>query len=80
MLCTLKAGVSEIAKKQEIGRGLHLPVDITGNRCLDRILNQLTVIANDYYEHFAVTIQNDFNDNNNTEIKKKEYSTEGVFK
>lgn len=35
-LCTLKAGGSEIAKKQEIGRGLRLPVDITGNRCLDR--------------------------------------------
>lgn len=33
-LCTLKAGGSEIAKKQEIGRGLRLPVDITGNRCL----------------------------------------------
>ncbi len=31
-LCTLKAGGSEIAKKQEIGRGLRLPVDITGNR------------------------------------------------
>lgn len=62
-LCTLKAGGSEIAKKQEIGRGLRLPVDITGNRCLDRRLNELTVIANDYYDHFAAALQNDFNDN-----------------
>lgn len=42
-LCTLKAGGSEIAKKQEIGRGLRLPVDITGNRCLDRRLNELSL-------------------------------------
>lgn len=62
-LCTLKAGGSEIAKKQEIGRGLRLPVDVTGNRCLDRRLNELTVIANDYYDHFAAALQKDFNDN-----------------
>ena len=64
-LCTLKSGGSEIAKKQEIGRGLRLPVDITGNRCLDRRINELTVIANDYYDHFAATLQKDFNDNMN---------------
>ena len=64
-LCTLKAGGSEIAKKQEIGRGLRLPVDITGKRCLDRRINELTVIANDYYDHFAAALQKDFNDNMN---------------
>lgn len=62
-LCTLKAGGSDIAKKQEIGRGLRLPVDNTGNRCIDRRINELTVIANDYYDHFASTLQKDFNDN-----------------
>lgn len=64
-LCTLKSGGSDIAKKQEIGRGLRLPVDITGNRCLDSKINELTVIANDYYEHFASTLQKDFNENMN---------------
>ncbi len=64
-LCTLKAGGSDIAKKQEIGRGLRLPVDITGNRCLDKKLNELTVIANDYYEHFANALQTDFNEKMN---------------
>lgn len=64
-LCTLKSGGSEIAKKQEIGRGLRLPVDITGKRCLDRRINELTVIANDYYDHFAAALQKDFNDNMN---------------
>lgn len=62
-LCTLKAGGSDIAKKQEIGRGLRLPVDNTGNRCIDRRINELTVIANDYYDHFASALQKDFNDN-----------------
>ena len=62
-LCTLKSGGSDIAKKQEIGRGLRLPVDITGNRCIDKRINELTVIANDYYDHFAAALQKDFNDN-----------------
>lgn len=62
-LCTLKSGGSEIAKKQEIGRGLRLPVDITGNRCQDRSINELTVIANDHYDHFAAALQKDFNEN-----------------
>lgn len=62
-LCTLKAGGSDVAKKQEIGRGLRLPVDNTGNRCIDRRINELTVIANDYYDHFASALQKDFNDN-----------------
>ena len=64
-LCTLKSGGSEIAKKQEIGRGLRLPVDITGARCVDKRINELTVIANDYYDHFATMLQKDFNDNMN---------------
>lgn len=62
-LCTLKSSGSDIAKKQEIGRGLRLPVDITGNRCIDKRVNELTVIANDYYDHFAAALQKDFNDN-----------------
>ncbi len=61
-LCTLKSGSSEIAKKQEIGRGLRLPVDITGNRCLDSKINELTVIANDSYENFSKGLQDDYNE------------------
>jgi len=64
-LCTLKNGSSDIAKKQEIGRGLRLPVDVTGNRCLDRNVNELTVIANDSYENFSRMLQEDFNRNLN---------------
>lgn len=64
-LCTLKSGGSDIAKKQEIGRGLRLPVDINGNQCHDSSVNGLTVIANDYYDHFASALQADFNSSMN---------------
>jgi type III restriction enzyme len=61
-LCTLKNTNNEIAKKQEIGRGLRLPVDIHGKRIKDYKINELTVIANDHYDHFANTLQKDFNE------------------
>lgn len=59
-LCTLKTSGSEIAKKQEIGRGLRLPVDIHGNRINDEEVNKLTVVANANYEEFAAALQKDF--------------------
>ena len=61
-ICTLKQGNSDIAKKQELGRGLRLPVDTSGTRCLDENINWLTVIANAYYEDFAKHLQKDFNE------------------
>lgn len=61
VLVTLKEGGSDIAKKQEVGRGLRLPVDIYGIRCYDNSINELTVVANDYYDHFAGSLQNDYN-------------------
>ena len=62
ILVTLKEGGSDIAKKQEVGRGLRLPVDTKGTRCYDSNINELTVVANDYFDHFASTLQTDYND------------------
>lgn len=76
-LCTLKKSGSDIAKKQEIGRGLRLPVDIDGNRCTDAEVNQLTVIANDYYDHFAAALQQDFNENSG--FNKDEVTAEVIY-
>ena len=73
-ICTLKHGGSEIAKKQEIGRGLRLPVDISGIRCTDTNINELTVIANDNFAHFADRLQKDFNDS--MSFKKDEVTPE----
>lgn len=56
-ICTLAEARSEIRKRQEIGRGLRLPVMVSGERCHDRSLNRLTVIANESYEDFARQLQ-----------------------
>ena len=61
-LCTLKSGGSEIAKKQEIGRGLRLALNDSGERIYDSEVNRLTVVVNDNYEHFAESVQKDFNE------------------
>lgn len=56
-ICTLNEVKSEIRKRQEIGRGLRLPVLETGERCFDPAINRLTVIANESYEEFARQLQ-----------------------
>ncbi len=76
-LCTLKRGGSEIAKKQEIGRGLRLPVMTDGKRCTDKDVNELTVIANDYYDRFAASLQQDFNEQGG--FNKDEVTAEIIF-
>ncbi len=60
-LVTLKHGSNDIAKKQEVGRGLRLPVNVNGVRCKIDSINELTVVANDYYDTFAEALQNDYN-------------------
>lgn len=56
-ICTLNETKSEIKKRQEIGRGLRLPVNQEGLRCYDRNVNRLTVVANESYNDFAKALQ-----------------------
>ncbi|NMC35215.1 MAG: DEAD/DEAH box helicase family protein [Veillonellaceae bacterium] len=56
-ICTLNETKSEIKKRQEIGRGLRLPVDQNGLRVFDQNQNILTVIANESYDDFARSLQ-----------------------
>lgn len=56
-ICTLNESKSEERKRQEIGRGLRLPVNESGVRSLDPQVNRLTVIANEHYEDFAAALQ-----------------------
>jgi len=58
-ICTLNETKSEIKKRQEIGRGLRLPVMENGIRCFDENINRLTVIANESYEDFARRLQSE---------------------
>ncbi|MBT9559394.1 MAG: DEAD/DEAH box helicase family protein, partial [Myxococcales bacterium] len=59
-ICTLGAGASTVKKRQEIGRGLRLPVDQTGARVRDEAVNTLFVMANESYESFARALQSEY--------------------
>jgi len=59
-ICTLNESKSTDRKRQEIGRGLRLPVNQNGDRVHDETVNRLTVIANESYEDFARTLQNEY--------------------
>lgn len=59
-ICTLNETQSADRKRQEIGRGLRLPVNQTGERVHDETVNRLTVIANESYEDFARKLQTEF--------------------
>jgi type III restriction enzyme len=56
-ICTINETKSELKKRQEIGRGLRLPVNQSGERVFDTNLNVLTVTANESYEDFARKLQ-----------------------
>jgi len=63
-ICTLKQSGSEVRKRQEVGRGLRLSVNQTGERMDVNVLgedvhhiNVLTVVASESYESFAKALQ-----------------------
>lgn len=59
-ICTLNETSSKIKKRQEIGRGLRIAVDQTGERRHGFEINTLTVIANESYDDFAAKLQKEF--------------------
>lgn len=61
-ICTLREMGSDGERRQTIGRGLRLPVNIHGERIRDESVNILTVIANESYESFAKTLQTEIED------------------
>jgi type III restriction enzyme len=68
-ICTLNQTVSDIKKRQEVGRGVRLPVDQDGNRVMDQTINVLTVVANESYEKYVAAYQQEVED---------EYGPDGV--
>lgn len=65
-ICTLKQSGSDVRKRQEVGRGLRLSVNQSGERMDANLLgddvhhiNVLTVIANESYDSFAKGLQNE---------------------
>lgn len=65
-LCTLNETKSELKKRQEIGRGLRLPVDQEGQRITLPAVNFLTVVANESYETFARKLQSEIEEETGT--------------
>ena len=59
-ICTLNETQYVDKKRQEIGRGLRLPVNRDGERVRDETVNRLTVIANKSYDEFARMLQTEF--------------------
>ena len=70
-ICTLNERKSEMTKRQEIGRGLRLPVDSDGERITDKNINVLTVIANETYEDFAQSLQTEIEADTGISFKGK---------
>ena len=61
-ICTLNETRSVMKKRQEIGRGLRLPVNQNGERVFDENVNKLLVVANESYEDFARKLQTEYED------------------
>ncbi len=65
-ICTLREMGAEVERRQTIGRGLRLPVMQTKQgyeRVSDRGIASLTVIANESYQAFAKSLQNEYKAN-----------------
>ncbi len=56
-ICNLQDGKSEMRKRQQIGRGLRLPVMDNGERCRIDDINMVTVIAYEEFSEFAGELQ-----------------------
>ncbi|MCF6324737.1 MAG: DEAD/DEAH box helicase family protein [Gammaproteobacteria bacterium] len=74
-ICTLNETKSQDRKRQEIGRGLRLPVNQQGERVSDPSVNRLTVVANESYEDFARQLQNEFEEDYGLEFGKVDVTT-----
>ncbi|MEA3490698.1 MAG: DEAD/DEAH box helicase family protein [Campylobacterota bacterium] len=59
-ITTLNDTKSEMKKRQILGRGVRLAVDVHGNRVEERELNRLTVIANESFDEFAKSLQQEY--------------------
>jgi len=59
-ICTLKETHSLMKKRQEIGRGLRLALNVDGDRVYDSRINVLTVVANESYQRYVGQLQAEF--------------------
>lgn len=61
-ICTLNQTVSDMKKRQEVGRGVRLARGENGELVRDKTVNILTVIANQSYQAYVETLQSEIAD------------------
>lgn len=66
VICTLKHSDNTISRRQEVGRGMRLSVNQSGDRMDDpstvHQINVLTVVASESYKDFVTALQRDISD------------------
>jgi type III restriction enzyme len=70
-LCSLQDTKSQVKRRQQIGRGLRLPVMASGERCQDDEVNHLTVIATESFEKFASSLQKEMQEEAGVDFIRK---------
>lgn len=68
-ICTMREVGTDTARRQQVGRGVRLPVNQDGDRIQDEQINVLTVIASETYERFVAGLQSEI---------EKEYGKAGL--
>ena len=69
-ICTLNQSISDMKKRQEVGRGVRLARGADGDLVRDEKVNILTVIANQSYEAYVETLQKEITDEYGEGAKK----------
>ncbi len=70
-ICTLNESKTALKKRQEIGRGLRLCVNQAGVRVEEKAINVLTVVANESYDSFARSLQNEIEEDAGVNFDKR---------
>jgi type III restriction enzyme len=68
-ICTMREVGTDAERRQQVGRGVRLPVNQAGDRVRDEQVNVLTVVASETYERFVAGLQSEI---------EREYGKEGV--
>ena len=67
-ICNLQEGKSVMRKRQQVGRGLRLPVMSNGERCHLENVNVLTVVAKESFSSFAEKLQKEIEEESGVEF------------
>ncbi|MBR9890790.1 DEAD/DEAH box helicase family protein [bacterium] len=68
-ICTMREVGSDTERRQQVGRGVRLPVNQDGDRIQNEQINVLTVIASETYERFVAGLQDQI---------EREYGKDGM--